>query len=150
MHVVSADDPGKWLYITGIRNRSIHPGGQLASTASRVIHNHSPKMVDLPGNQTFIYALYILLAAITLRLLTNRYTPGLREIPGPSIARYTRLWKLYSVWKGDHHRTEIALHKKYGPLVRIGPNHVSVSDPSAVSIIYGLNRGFTKVSLNST
>lgn len=36
------------------------------------------------------------------------------------------------------------LHHKYGPLVRVGPNHVSVSDPEAVKVIYGINTGFTK------
>lgn len=106
-------------------------------------------MTGTPENQSLIFTLYILLAAITLRLLSNRYKPGLRDIPGPRIAKYTRLWKLHSVWKGDHHQTEIALHKKYGPLVRIGPNHVSVGDPSAVPIIYGLNKGFTKVCIAS-
>lgn len=27
-------------------------------------------------------------------------------------------------------------HKKYGPLVRIQPDHVSVADPEAISVIY--------------
>jgi hypothetical protein len=49
------------------------------------------------------------------------------------------------VWKGDHHNTAIDLHRKYGPLVRIGPKHISVGDSSAIPIIYGLNKGFTKV-----
>lgn len=106
-------------------------------------------MADTPDNISLIYTytLSILLIAITLRLLRNRYKPSLCDIPGPSLAKYTRLWKLHSVWKGNHHRTEIALHRKYGPLVRIGPNHVSVGDPSAVPIIYGLNKGFTKVRI---
>ncbi|KAL5361449.1 cytochrome P450 [Aspergillus floccosus] len=86
----------------------------------------------------------LLLSLYLLRLITNRFKSGLRDIPGPALAKHTRLWKLYSVWKGDHHTTEINLHRKYGPLVRIGPNHVSVGDPSAIPIIYGLNQGFTK------
>jgi hypothetical protein len=32
-----------------------------------------------------------------------------------------------------------------GPLVRIAPNEVSVSDPAAVKIIYNIKSGFTKV-----
>ncbi|KAL4923488.1 cytochrome P450 [Aspergillus undulatus] len=59
-------------------------------------------------------------------------------------ARQQMRGKLHSLWKGDHHQTEIALHKKYGPLVRIGPRHVSVSDPAMVGVIYALGRGFTK------
>jgi hypothetical protein len=91
----------------------------------------------------------LLLSVYLLRLITNRFKSGLRDIPGPTLAKYTRLWKLYSVWKGDHHTTEISLHRKYGPLVRIGPNHISVGDPASIPIIYGLNQGFTKVQLQS-
>jgi len=92
-----------------------------------------------------LYALYILLGTIVLRLVTNRYKRGLRDIPGPALAKYSRLWKLHSVWKGDHHHVNIDLHRKHGSFVRIGPNHVSISDPRAIPIIYGLNKGFTKV-----
>ncbi|CAG8128118.1 unnamed protein product [Penicillium salamii] len=91
-----------------------------------------------------VYTVYVLLGAIFVRVLANRYKRGLRDIPGPALARYSRLWKLYSVWKGDHHHVEIDLHRKHGSLVRIGPNHISVSDPAAIPIIYGLNKGFTK------
>lgn len=91
------------------------------------------------------YAGYVILGLIVLRLLINKFRPGLVGIPGPKLAGYTALWKLHSVWKGDHHNTEIRLHKKYGPLVRIGPNHISVGDPKAIPVIYGLNKGFTKV-----
>lgn len=80
-----------------------------------------------------------------LRLVYNRLRPGVRGIPGPTLAKYTRLWKAYSVWKGDHHLTEVALHKKHGPFVRIGPKHVSICDPTAIPTIYGLTKGFTKV-----
>lgn len=89
--------------------------------------------------------LFVLVGLITLRLLWRRFGGGLSGIPGPALAKVTRLWKLHSVWKGDHHHTEIKLHQKHGPLVRIGPRHVSVADPAAIPVIYGLNKGFTKV-----
>ncbi|KAE8149811.1 cytochrome P450 [Aspergillus avenaceus] len=88
--------------------------------------------------------LSIFVALVLLRLLYNRLR--LFGIPGPWLAAYTRLWKLHSVWQGDHHHTAIDLHRKYGPLVRIGPRHVSVSDPKAIPIIYGINKGFTKTA----
>lgn len=96
-----------------------------------------------------VYAVCITLTACILYLLSNRYKRGIRDIPGPTIAKYTRLWKLHSVWKGDHHITEIGLHRQYGSLVRIGPRHVSVGDPDAIPVIYGLNKGFTKVCFGS-
>jgi hypothetical protein len=94
------------------------------------------------------YFFCILLAAVVLHLLKNRFKRGLRDIPGPTAAKYTRLWKLHSVWKGNHHTTAIDLHRKYGSLVRIGPKHVSVGDPDAIPVIYGLNKGFTKVRVS--
>jgi hypothetical protein len=39
------------------------------------------------------------------------------------------------------------LHQKYGPIVRVGPNHVAVSDPSAIPVIYGLGSKFMKVRI---
>lgn len=93
------------------------------------------------------YVVGIILTAFALRLLMNRYKHGLQDIPGPRIAKYTGLWKLHNVWKGDHHNTAIDLHQKHGNLVRIGPRHVSVGDPSAIPVIYGLNKGFTKVCI---
>jgi cytochrome P450 len=37
-----------------------------------------------------------------------------------------------------------ALHEKYGPIVRVSPKEVSVSDPQSVAMIHKINSGFTK------
>jgi hypothetical protein len=50
------------------------------------------------------------LAVLLLRTISN----PLRQIPGPFWARFTRLWYLRKVWKGDFQKTNIELHKKYG------------------------------------
>ncbi|KAF9631373.1 Cytochrome P450 [Lasiodiplodia theobromae] len=90
------------------------------------------------------YWAHVLVALVVVRLLCNKFRPGLRGIPGPTIAAYTGLWRFFDVAKGQAHWTHIRLHRKYGPLVRIGPNHVSVGDPSEIANIYGLNKGYTK------
>ena len=56
----------------------------------------------------------------------------LGAIPGPLSARLSRVWLIKHSWQGDMHRTMIGLHKKYGKLVRTGPNEVSVSDLLAI------------------
>jgi hypothetical protein len=89
--------------------------------------------------------LTLLLVGIIIHLLRNRFKHGLRSIPGPALAAYTKLWRLNDVRKGQAHWTSINLHRKHGPLVRIGPNHVSVSDPREIKNIYGLKAGYTKV-----
>jgi hypothetical protein len=91
------------------------------------------------------YPLHLLCSIIIAHLIYNKFRPGLSSIPGPALAGWTGLWRLFDVSKGDAHNTAIKLHRKYGSLVRIGPNHVSVGDPAAIPIIYGLKSGFTKV-----
>jgi cytochrome P450 len=66
------------------------------------------------------------------------------NIPGPFLASFSRLWIASSVAGGRAEHDQRALHKKYGPLVRIAPNEVAVADPSAIKTIYNIKSGFTK------
>ncbi|KAL1392560.1 putative cytochrome P450 oxidoreductase [Phyllosticta capitalensis] len=88
----------------------------------------------------------ILLVAIVLRLLYNKFKPGLASIPGPPLAAWTGFWFFLKVRRGQAHLLSIDLHHKYGPLVRINPNKVSVGDAKEIRNIYGLNKGFTKTA----
>ncbi|KAF1962628.1 cytochrome P450 [Byssothecium circinans] len=73
-----------------------------------------------------------------------QFIDPLRNIPGPFFARFSRLWMVYHSRKGDMHTKMIDLHKKYGTLVRTGPNEVSVSKPAIIKIIYGAGTKFHK------
>lgn len=66
----------------------------------------------------------------------------------------TNLWRLYHVWRGNSHLVVEALHKKYGPVVRIGPNVLDLDYPELVKKIYNIKGDWLKVnhtmsSLNS-
>ena len=91
------------------------------------------------------HSLLICLAIVPCYLLANKYGSSISHIPGPALASCTGFWRLWDVRRGSAHLTHLKLHQQYGPLVRIGPNHISVGDPKAISIIYGLKNGFTKV-----
>jgi hypothetical protein len=91
------------------------------------------------------YPVAIILVPIVLNLLWNKFQPGLVKIPGPALAAYTKLWRLYNVYRGHAHLTAIDLHRKDGPLVRIAPNHVLVSDTKMIPVIYSNKEDFTKV-----
>jgi hypothetical protein len=82
---------------------------------------------------------------ILLNLAWTKYRPGLRHLPGPFIAGVSNLWKLRAVWNQNMPRENVRVHEDYGPIVRIGPNHVSVADPQSMRIIYGVQRVFPKV-----
>lgn len=83
-------------------------------------------------------ALYLLYA-----IIQECFSP-LRTIPGPFAARFTNLWYFWRVSKGDFHLQNIALHRQYGPVVRLGPNYVSFDDPSAMKPVYGIGSRFAK------
>ncbi len=58
-------------------------------------------------------------------------------IPGPFIARLTSKWILFVDLSGYRGRTVDALHKKYGPVVRLAPNELSFSALPCIGAIYG-------------
>ena len=80
----------------------------------------------------FSHIFSIVAVLIVANLLWNKFQPGLASIPGPPIAAFTKYWRLYDVWKGHAHWTAIKLHDKYGPVVRIAPNVVQISDPEMI------------------
>ena len=75
---------------------------------------------------------------------------GLSHIPGPFVARYTNLWAVYVAWRTDREGNRApfnrALQARYGDVVRIGPHNVSVMDPAAIPVIYGVRSRLDKVS----
>ncbi|KAJ6091455.1 hypothetical protein N7467_003424 [Penicillium canescens] len=93
------------------------------------------------------YNVPVLIAAASA-LLILYYLLGalgpLRDIKGPTLARYTRLWELYKNWQGQFEQVTIALHKQYGSIVRLAPNRYSISDPTAIRAIYGPGTKFSK------
>ncbi|KAF5547834.1 cytochrome P450 monooxygenase [Fusarium napiforme] len=87
-------------------------------------------------------------AAITVALLTallwRLHNVPLSHIPGPLVALFTPIWLWWLTWTGVECRVIDRLHKNYGPVVRIAPNEVDVSDGAALSLIYIKNGGYKK------
>lgn len=66
-----------------------------------------------------VFTLVIAVVALLLlfRLIHSVYsclTSPLRSIPGPFLARFTKLWYLWRVYNGHFEQENIALHRKYG------------------------------------
>lgn len=66
---------------------------------------------DMP---TLIATVSVLL--ILRYLLTGLFDP-LRDVKGPTLARYTRLWEVYKNCQGQLEHVTVALHKQYGNLI---------------------------------
>ncbi|KAJ9654367.1 hypothetical protein H2198_006599 [Neophaeococcomyces mojaviensis] len=54
------------------------------------------------------------------------------------------------VYSGDAPKSYRGLHDRYGKIVRVGPNHVPISDPSVIPTIYGLGTNYLKTPFYST
>ncbi|KAH8911975.1 cytochrome P450 [Coniochaeta sp. PMI_546] len=91
------------------------------------------------------YILFLLLVAAAVAVVQLAVASfRLRGIPGPLLARFSDVWRFRAMRSKGWSARLVALHNKHGKLVRIGPNHVSVSDPAAIPIIYGTNPVWVK------
>ncbi|CAA9967121.1 CypX Cytochrome P450 [Pyrenophora teres f. maculata] len=78
------------------------------------------------------------------------YLSPLRNVPGPTAARFTDLWYLWRITRDNFQRDNIELHGRYGNVVRYGPNRYSVSSAAAQKTIYGHGAKFPKSSWYAT
>ncbi|RYP44790.1 hypothetical protein DL768_008781 [Monosporascus sp. mg162] len=68
----------------------------------------------------------------------------LSRYPGPFLGKFTDYWRFRDMCGRRSHLTMIALHEQYGPVVRTGPNTLSIADPTYIPKIYGPGHGFLK------
>jgi len=91
-----------------------------------------------------LLALLLTIVVVCTYLARVRFRRHLRSIPGPFFSSISHLPRLLCVARGHAHFDAINLHKQYGSVVRVGPNHVSFSDPEALSIVYSAYTKFEK------
>lgn len=94
----------------------------------------------------FILTPYAIPFAVILFFLVPYLTANtqLQSIPGPFFAKFSSLWLFLQARRGNRYLRVDEAHKKYGKVVRIQPDHVSVADDSAINAIYGHGNGFLK------
>lgn len=86
----------------------------------------------------------LLLIPILFYLLPYLRARAIRDVPGPRLAAFSNLWLMYQCRRGRRYLAVDNAHKKYGPVVRIQPNHISIADPEAIPIVYSHTGGWTK------
>ncbi|KAI8944121.1 cytochrome P450 [Xylaria longipes] len=111
----------------------------------------SPVRLFLNFALFFIGAYWAILLPVFLigRMAYRRYASPLRSIPGPFLASCSRLWKIRSTISENSQWEHIDLHKKYGPIVRIGPNEVSFSSPHVARNLLSAGKRFYKTDFYS-
>ncbi|KAI0903796.1 cytochrome p450 benzoate 4-monooxygenase [Ustulina deusta] len=68
----------------------------------------------------------------------------LRHLPGPFLGKFSNLWLGLGARKGQKYAWVHAAHQKYGKVVRVGFNHVSIATPEGLRIVYAHGNGFLK------
>ncbi|KAI3316965.1 cytochrome P450 [Xylariaceae sp. AK1471] len=111
----------------------------------------SPVRLFLSFALSFISTYWpILLPAFLIgRMAYRRYASPLRSLPGPFLASCTRLWKIRSTISENTQWEHVDLHRKYGPVIRIGPNEVSFSSPQVARNILSAGKRFYKTDFYS-
>lgn len=69
---------------------------------------------------------------------------SLRGIPGPPLARFSNLWLALGARRGKKFAWVHWAHEKYGSVVRVGYNHVSIAEPEGLHAVYAHGNGFLK------
>lgn len=70
---------------------------------------------------------------ITTRVVESR---RLRHIPGPRWTAWTNMWLMNRQLGGRVARELAEMHKTYGPIIRIAPNWVVISDPKELRKVW--------------
>ncbi|ORY58096.1 cytochrome P450 [Pseudomassariella vexata] len=68
----------------------------------------------------------------------------LRSVPGPFLAKFSYLWLARTAVGGRQYQINRDLGKKYGPLVRVGPNELSTDDPEVIRMINAVRSPYGK------
>ncbi len=79
---------------------------------------------------------------LTVLSIYRRYFHPLAKVPGPLLPAITKLYQTY--WAGKYFEQIDRLHQKYGPVVRINPDEVHLSDPENYDRIYFIGSKYTK------
>ncbi|KLO08951.1 high nitrogen upregulated cytochrome P450 monooxygenase 2 [Schizopora paradoxa] len=84
---------------------------------------------------------YSSLLTITVVYRISPFHP-LWKYPGPIFARVSKFWTFRMAKTGRQHIAYKAMHDKYGPIVRVGPNELSIANVEAVTA--GFSEGMGK------
>ncbi|KAL4967440.1 cytochrome P450 [Aspergillus stella-maris] len=84
------------------------------------------------------------LALCAIYLLYKHRTSPLHTLPGPFYTSYTSLLLKWHYLRGRRMHYVHRLHARYGPIVRVSPSEISVSDPADVKTVHRIGTPFLK------
>lgn len=100
----------------------------------------TPDMAGSPLQLSLVGTLF----ALVIYLVGSYVGSPLRKYPGPFLAKFTNFWRLYRTSRGSFHKDLEQLHKKYGPVVRVGPNVLDVDYPDLIKTVFNTKGDWRK------
>lgn len=93
--------------------------------------------LDIGLDVTSFVVLPLSLFTLAIALVFYRiFLHPLSQIPGPRLAAVSNIWHAYHARNGRMFELGKTLHKRYGAVVRVGPNEVWFDSKEAFRIIY--------------
>ncbi|KAM0820327.1 putative Benzoate 4-monooxygenase [Seiridium cardinale] len=68
----------------------------------------------------------------------------LQHIPGPFVAKFSNIWLALGARQGQKFSWVDYAHRKYGKVVRVGFEHISIATPEGLHTVYAHGNGFLK------
>ncbi|KAJ7157795.1 cytochrome P450 [Mycena filopes] len=94
-------------------------------------------LMDAISSSVVFLLVYLFVLALSISLYRLSPWHPLAKYPGPRLAHLTKWWMVNQlVFRGGRHTKLQELHSLHGSWVRVGPNDISVSLPSAIRPIY--------------
>ena len=87
-----------------------------------------------------LYATSLVVAYLTVGAIWRIYFHRLSHLPGPKLAAITYLYQSYfDIYphQGRWLWQQIALHERHGPVIRVGPDEIHISDPTFYEQAFG-------------
>ena len=128
---------------------SIPPSTRLSTRSripSHVCHIRAADYLYVSIMKSIVLFLVGIVVFICFQNVYNRYFHPLSKFPGPFWASQTDVWKTYHLCTKRLPNTFTLLHRRYGPVVRIGPNDISFESVDAIDPIYKSGRRVVKSS----
>lgn len=101
------------------------------------------------GTRTSLRCTAILTVSYCIALFTSiviyrKFFHRLRRFPGPFSAGITKFWQVWKCRESKNHVVIEQLRQKYGPIIRTGPEELTIIDPSLPALLDGPGNQFEK------